>query len=98
MIVSVHYNFIFQTSGEIAWAVKKVFCVYIDVELFGWTRTFMQSNQNQLQSYVIDGTVSMTCFQIYLLIKNFVTTVYFQVSVSLLAANIHTFRTFIKWT
>ena len=30
----------------------------------------------------------MTCFQIYLLIKNFVTTVYFQVSVSLLAANI----------
>ena len=45
-------------------------------------------SQNQLQSYVIDGTVSMTCFQIYLLIKNFVTTVYFQVSVSLLAANI----------
>ena len=40
MIVSVHYKFIFQTSGEIAWAVKKVFCVYIDVELFGWTRTF----------------------------------------------------------
>ena len=30
----------------------------------------------------------MTCFQIYLLIKNFVTTVYYQVSVSLLAANI----------
>ena len=45
-------------------------------------------SQNQLQSYVIDGTVSMTCFQIYLLIKNFVTTVYYQVSVSLLAANI----------
>ena len=45
-------------------------------------------SQNQLQSYVIDGTLSMTCFQIYLLIKNFVTTVYFQVSVSLLAANI----------
>ena len=30
----------------------------------------------------------MTCFQLFLLIKNFVTTVYFQVSVSLLAANI----------
>ena len=49
-------------------------------------------SQNQLQSYVIDGTVSMTCFQIYLLIKNFVTTVYFQVSVSLQAAHFSDWR------
>ena len=86
MIVSVHYKFIIQTSGEIAWAVKKGFCVYIDVELFGWTRTFMQSKPTSIIRY--RRYSSMTCFQIYLLIKNFVITVYFQVSVSLLAANI----------
>ena len=51
MIVSVHYKFIFQTSGEIAWAVKKVFCVYTDVELFGWTRTFMQSKPTSIIRY-----------------------------------------------
>ena len=51
MIVSVHYKFIFQISGEIAWAVKKVFCVYIDVELFGWTRTFMQSKPTSIIRY-----------------------------------------------